>query len=815
MTPEKKNNKAIPGVDSDLFKEIVDGLSESICVLTPEGTIIYANPAFSLFCGRSAETLHGDTFMACIPLESRNSLQECIDSLSCRDPFQKVEIRLSIPGKGSRWYEWYLHALFDRFDPNSRVRGVISSIKDITAMKNTEEGLIEALEKYSALFESSNDAILVLDATRIVDCNSAALRTFGYGHKVEIIGKGFGDLSPVLQEGGLKTLEAIHAHLKNALSNTKVNFRWSFRKLSGEPFYADVVLSPFQFEGSTLITAIVRDISAQKRAEEALHTAYGKLDETVREKTSALRDTNRQLKNEIKKKAAIETELKHSRGLYRQMADELRVVLDGITDNIMLLDTNLNITWANASASLSIAEGSDERKTMRCYESWLERTEPCGDCPVKRALETGSMQEATQTAPDGTVWEIRGYPLKDDRGKIRGVIEIRRNITEKRAYEEHLHILHKLESLGVLAGGIAHDFNNLLTVMLGNVSVAKMLVSTTDRVYKRLNDIEKASLRAKDLAAKLVTFSQGGAPAKKRVDANTFLRDIFSHGPAKPGIRFTYEPSRELWDIEVDPSQMSQVFENILANAVQAMPEGGTIRVVSENFTLDEFQRIPLDKGDYLAISLTDTGEGIEKRNLSKIFDPFFTTRDQGVGLGLAIAYSIVQRHGGYIHVSSKPGKGTTVTMYLPAIREKASALKATGEDSPPSRASILFMDDEKFIRDLTEGLLTHLGFEVTVAVDGQEAIRKYRTFRKAGRPFDAVILDLVVPGGMGALECLKELKNMDPSVRVILSSGHTADPIMRDYRKYGFDDTIMKPYRLDELKTVLRKTMKPLKSPE
>jgi PAS domain S-box-containing protein len=381
-----------------------------------------------------------------------------------------------------------------------------------------------------------------------------------------------------------------------------------------------------------------------------------------------------------------------------------------------------------------------------------------------------------------------------------------KDITARKRAEEERSKMQKLESIGVLAGGIAHDFNNLLTGIMGNISLAHRLSEGEERLHRCLEEAEKASARAKDLTQQLLTFSRGGAPIKRKSSIEGILREtcMFALSGSKSVCKF--DIPQDSWVAEVDEGQIGQVISNIVINADQAMPKGGTICMELRRCVLDSASSIPVEAGRYIRIGIQDQGEGISKENLPKVFDPYFSTKEKGSGLGLATAYSIVKRHNGHIGVESNAGSGTALHVYLPAFTGDME-LEKEGESPQTVKgtAKILVMDDDELVRLVAGEMLTYLGYEVERAPEGQEAIEMYLKARRAGRPFDAILVDLTIPGGMGGKETVERLLELDPQVRAIVSSGYSNDPVMAEFRKYGFSSFVLKPYKLDELSEALR----------
>jgi len=382
-------------------------------------------------------------------------------------------------------------------------------------------------------------------------------------------------------------------------------------------------------------------------------------------------------------------------------------------------------------------------------------------------------------------------------------IRLQREIAERKRVEAELSRAQKLESLGLLAGGIAHDFNNLLGSIMGNISLAMLDVDPEGSTYRQLAKVERASFRAQELTRQLLTFSRGGTPVKKLITLPGIITE--AAGLSLRGSRVLHEMSMaaDLWPVEADEGQMMQVFNNLLINADQAMPSGGIIRIAAENVTLGPGDVPSLAAGRYVRVTVSDQGTGISREHLGKIFDPYFTTKQRGSGLGLAATYSIIRKHDGHIIVASEPGKGTIFHIYLPAAKGEV-APQPRHEKLVRGSGSVLIMDDDEDMRKTTGDMLMRMGYTVDYADEGNETIAKYQQASEAGRPFDAVIMDLTVPGGMGGKEAIGRLLAIDPAVRAIVSSGYSEDPVMADFRAYGFLGVAIKPYRIREFSEVV-----------
>lgn len=394
-------------------------------------------------------------------------------------------------------------------------------------------------------------------------------------------------------------------------------------------------------------------------------------------------------------------------------------------------------------------------------------------------------------------------PLLDGNGNQIGALGSFVDISKNKKMEEELGRAQKLESLGILAGGIAHDFNNILTGILGNISLAKNWIDASDRAFIRLTEAEKASLRATELANQLLTFAKGGSPVKNPASIIDMLGRTVQFALRGSNVRGQFFLKENLWSIEVDEGQISQVIQNLVINAQQAMPDGGALQVYAENLIIetDHFDGIPFKKGDYVKISFKDFGVGIQKNHLSKIFDPYFTTKQKGSGLGLSIVFSVIKKHDGYITVESIPGAGTTFHIYLPASVKKTLPRRGKEEEGlMMGRGKVLLIDDEEGVREVAKVMLRHLGYETDLANESGEAVAMFQKKMKNAHPYDLVITDLTIPGDIGGVEILRKLKEIDPQIRVIVSSGYSNNPIMADPRANGFSDMIKKPYSIKDL---------------
>ncbi|MCD6500575.1 MAG: response regulator [Candidatus Desulfofervidus auxilii] len=487
----------------------------------------------------------------------------------------------------------------------------------------------------------------------------------------------------------------------------------------------------------------------------------------------------------------------------------LTTTLKSIGDAVIATDINGCVIFMNPIAESLTGWKQKEasgKHLKKVFNIINEKTGKQVDNPVTRVLRKGIVvglaNHTLLISKDGTRRSIddSGAPIKDENGKIIGVVLVFRDVSEKRRIEQELMKADKLNSLGILAGGIAHDFNNILTAILGNIILAKEFTRSGEKIYERLIEAEKASLRAKDLAQQLLTFSSGGAPIKKTMFISELLKESALFALSGSNVQCEFSISNNLWAVEIDEGQINQAINNLIINAIQSMPEGGRIKLTAENVTVSEGEK----KGRYVKISIVDQGIGIPKEHLPKIFEPYFTTKQKGSGLGLAIVYSIIKKHGGYIEVETELGVGTTFKVYLPASLKNVFVRKGLKEKIQTGKGKILVMDDEELVRKVVGEMLVFLGYEVEFAKEGIEAIELYKKAKAQGQPFDAIIMDLTIPIGMGGKETINKLLEIDPTVKAIVSSGYSTDPVMTEFTKYGFKGFIIKPFKIKELGEVL-----------
>ena len=652
-------------------------------------------------------------------------------------------------------------------DENGEATRAVLLYMDITDRMQTEQALRRSEEKYRDLFENANDLIqsIAPDGT-FQYVNRAWMETLGY-EEDEIPGLSVFDiLHPDCSECGPDFKSVVFGETSGRIETI-------FITKSGRKINVEGNISTALSGGKLIGTrGIFRDITERKEAEEILSSER----------------------------------------------ERLAVTLRCIGDGVITTDIEGKVVLMN-KVSEALTGWSQEQANGRPIAEVLhlidEASRTVQDNPVEVLLKSGK----TIDIPDHTLLVSRDgqerliadsvSPIVDRKSNIIGTVLVFRDVTEKRNFEEKLLKTEKIESLGVLAGGIAHDFNNLLNAIMGNIDLAIMDLDPGDRICESLSRAEKAVLRAKDLTQQLLTFSKGGAPIKKAASISELIRDSADFAIRGSNAKCSFDLPEDLWKVEIDLGQMSQVINNVVLNGIHAMPGGGQIFIRAENIVIG-CAGPELKQGRYVKVTIKDTGGGILKEHLPRIFEPYFTTKHTGSGLGLATTYSIIKRHEGHIDVASDIGKGTTFSIFLPALSGKPALnpLPAEKPSSKKGKGRVLLMDDDDMVRTTTTEMLKRIGFEVVGAAEGNETLEKYETARNAGEPFDAVILDLTIPGGLGGKETILKLRQFDPGVKAIVSSGYSSDSIMANYLQYGFLGVLTKPYQTKDLSSVLQKVI-------
>lgn len=523
---------------------------------------------------------------------------------------------------------------------------------------------------------------------------------------------------------------------------------------------------------------------------------------------------------DITKRCEAELELKREK-------ERLSITLDSIADAVIATDQSNAVERMNQEASrlTGIAGGDAFGKPL---SEVLRLKNPHSgeriEDPIKYLLRP---EYADMFSKDGLALERQngGQPVLvtaearcifDDEGQHHGCVTVLRNITKQKKTEEELFQNEKLNSISLLASGIAHDFNNMLAAILGNISVVRMDIDEEDKNAEKLLAAENAALQAKSLTQQLLTFSKGGAPSLELTTIDQLVEESAQFILRGSNVKCEVEKKAPLWAVDADKGQISQVVNNLIINADQAMPEGGTITLKLLNCRLRHGEVPTLKAGEYVCIQVIDRGTGISAENMKRIFDPYFTTKKEGNGLGLASSYSIIRSHHGAMTVDSEVGQGTCFSVYIPKTDKPASTVpesesktdKREPEKIHKGGGRILVMDDMEAMMMVAGEILNALGYEVAFSTNGEEAIEAYKKAKESGKPFDAVVFDLTVPGSMGGEEASNILIEYDPDLVAIASSGYTNSNVMSDYKNSAFKAVVPKPYRIKEMSDALNRVL-------
>lgn len=471
---------------------------------------------------------------------------------------------------------------------------------------------------------------------------------------------------------------------------------------------------------------------------------------------------------------------------------------------VVITDCNGAIEYTNTKFTEVTGYTQEEVIKQNLFDKTTPAHLPDSDSTIWNNIASGRGwhgEFCNQKKNGDAFWEsVSISSLLNEEGGISQFIVVREDISELRHAQDELLKIKKLESLGLLAGGIAHDFNNILTAILGNIFLARLKLNDPELATNLLQEAENSTTHAKKLTQQLLTFARGGEPIKVVIAVGDLLKESAGIFMQNSNVRFIFALGDDIWPIEADRGQLMEVFNNLISNAIQAMAGDGTIIISADNiFSKKSGKR-------FVKISVADNGEGISEQHLTRIFDPYFTTKSQGKGLGLASCYSIIAKHDGKIRATSTVGNGSIFHISLPASDKEPLPAEPTYQaEVTPGSGRILVMDDEISVRKVVKAMLEQFGYSAECVEDGSEAVEVYKKRKDQGIPFSAVILDLIIPGGIGGQETIEKLLKIDPQVKAIVSSGYSSDPIMANYRDYGFSAVLSKPYRPQDLSKLLQ----------
>jgi PAS domain S-box-containing protein len=634
---------------------------------------------------------------------------------------------------------------------------IIGAVKDITSRKMAEEALRKSEERFETVFRSSPIGITLsrLDNGQFALVNDAFVKLSGFTREEMIESDALSLRLWGNPADRTKLIEILETE------GRITGFESVFRAKTGEDINGMVAAELIEMGGVRYILASILDITERKKAEEALR------DDVIR----------------------------------------LRSLFETTLDVIFILDRDTGcILDVNPAAC---------RLYGYTYEEFLRLKHT--DISAEPDKTVAAIHEGITHVPlryhrrkDGTVFPVEitsGYCMLGNRSVqtafIRDITERLGIENEKRRMEEHIHNAQKLEALGVLAGGIAHDFNNLLGGIFGFLDMA-FEASKDEKVSGFLSRALNTIDRARALTQQLLTFAKGGVPVRKPCELFPFVEETARFALSGSNVSCRFDAPRDLWPVNIDKNQIAQVIDNLIINAEQAMPMGGVILISARNLVLKEKKIANLPAGDYVKLSLQDSGTGIPPEIMPRIFDPFFTTKQKGSGLGLATCYSIVIRHDGFIEVESEPSRGSTFHVYLPAVHPRQRMTAGSVSAGYHGSGTILIADDEEAMRDSMKAMLEALGYCVEAVDDGRKAVDFFSAETKAKRPLAAIIIDLTIPGGMGGRETVAEIRKMNTQIPIFVSSGYGEDPVIAHPNDYGFNASISKPFVKSDLAAML-----------
>ncbi len=750
-----------------LYHDLVETSQDLVWQCDAEGRYVYLNPAWKEVFGYALSDMLGRKFS---DFQSPESAERDFAEFSRLLQGNMVKgYETTHIGKDGRQIHLIFNAKAVR-GAEGQITGTMGTAYDITARKQMEDALQKSEAMFRSLFNLASDSIFLLDPSSehgsiIVDANIAACTLHGYTRD-ELIGK------PIQFLNDRDSAKEAPGRIELLKKGEPLTFEVNHVRKDGTKFPVEVSARLFSVNNKPYILAIDRDITERRESEKS-----------VRESNKRLLD-----------------------------------ITSSLGEGIYVFDTAGRITFMNPAAESLLGWSLDELNERGAHDLIHNRRadgsplsfKECRMHQVSRTAIPYSSRDEIFIRKDGTVFPISTTttPIIDN-GVIVGCVTAFRDITGEKRLEEELLKTKKLESVGMLAGGIAHDFNNLLQVILGNISLAKSFLKEGDELLEILHHAEEASDAAKELSFRLLTFSKGGEPARRTASLHAILGTSAALSLSGSAVTCEIALPPDLSPVEIDVEQMMQVFNNILINAKEAMPQGGSVVITADNVTIAEGDPIPLKKGAYVRVSIEDHGTGIPREILPNIFDPYFSTKDahtqKGIGLGLSICLSIVRKHEGHISVESRQGKGTTFHVYLPASAQSARVRDlevSVLREAPVKR--ILVMDDDERIRNILREMLAHLGYGVVCTRNGEETIEAYKRAKEDGMGFDAVIMDLTVHDGMGGDRAIERLRSIDAAVKAVISSGYADAPVMKHFRDHGFADAMIKPYKIEQLKKVL-----------
>ncbi len=759
---EHKRGEEALRARGERLRAVVEDMPALICRFLPDGTLTFVSGSYCSYFNKKSEELIGQNFFQFIPQEDQTRVRNQFISLTKENPIVTYEHKVIAPDGTIRWHQWTDCALLDK---NGRVVEYQSLGRDITKQKEAEEA-------YRSLVEQSLQGLVIMQDFRIVFANDAFAEISGCTIQ-ELV-----SLSPDQVRALIHPEDQamVWGRLQDRLEGKQIPPRYEYRGIrkDGTVCWLEMIASLIEYGGKPAIRGAVADITDHKQAEEAL----------------------------------------------RQSQERFRELAELLPETIYEMDVRGNLTFVNRNAFTHFGyTQQDFEHGLNAFDMLVPHERPRSMANVKKILkgeETG-LTEYTALRRDGSTFPcmIRSAPIVREgmpvglRGFIIDITKRKRVEEERKKLEAQLQYAQRMEALGTLAGGIAHNFNNLLAGIMGNISLTLFDTDPTQPHFEHLKRIEKLVKSGSQLTSQLLGYARGGRYEVRPLDLNQLVKETSNtFGATKKEIRIHRELAGDLLGIKADQGQIEQVLLNVFVNAADAMSGGGDLFVETMNVTDKDMSGRPYkpEPGAYVLLTVRDTGMGMDEKTVERIFEPFFTTKGlgTGTGLGLASVYGIIKAHQGYIDVESEKGQGTTFEIYLPASESKGGQACKSADHATKGNETILLVDDEVMVLEVGVEVLRELGYTVLEAQGGRQAVELYNKKRDA---IDLVILDMIMPD-MGGGETYDMMREINPEVKVLLSSGYSIDGEATGILERGCDGFIQKPFSIEELSTKIREIL-------
>lgn len=673
--------------------------------------------------------------------------------------------------------------------------------------KRIEEKLQESEEKYRQLFRTVTDAIILFDGEtrQFIDANDAALNLYGYTRQ-EFLKLRHQDITAEPERSGA----SIEQTLKGILDRIPVRHH---KAKDGTLFPVEISANTLTLKNRKILCGVIRDITERKRSEDALKRVHEGLERQVEERTAELVLTNEQLKAEIKERKQAEKELRKSEERYRTVVQDMpAMICRFLPDGILTFVNSTYCDYFDKKNDALIGQNffqfipEEDQEKVRNHFNSLNQIDPM------------ITYEHQVIAPDGNIrwqqWTDRA--IFDERDRLIEYQSVGRDITEEKLsreekieLESQLQHARKMQAVGTLASGFAHNFNNILMGIMANASILLLDLDADHPYYNYLKKIENQARNGSKVVRQLTGYARGGRLELKALDLNRLLMETSdTFKTLKKGIRIHKNLAENLHAVSADKVQIEQALLNLYLNAADAMSGDGDLFLTTMNIKSEDIVGKPYtpETGNYVLLTVRDTGIGMDHDVKERIFEPFFTTKDvsKGIGLGLSSTYAIVKSHRGYIDVDSEKGHGTFFNIYLPATEKEVDPEAEIHVEILKGDETLLLVDDEDMVIEGCGELLDKTGYTVLTAKGGKEAIEIYK--KKQNR-IDLVILDMIMPEMDGG-ETYKRLKEINPDIKVLLSSGHSMDDPTAGILKRECDGFIQKPFDIMDLSKKIREIL-------